>query len=700
MRKHLFFYLYSIVAKKMYFCVKFASMRFILAFVLLFSVTCFAQVRKSGQKIKSGNTLNTNRVGTANSVDRFSSVNLSDNDSLKIKKIITKAGDTVAPISDYKIFNEIKGASAFDTILNLKKQYAFNYLREDTFEMLQFNNDGQTFQSLNPNALNVNNIINIGFNARRFSYLNKEDISYYSVPTPASELFYRSVTGKGQNLDALITINTSEQFNVFLGYRGLRSQGKYVNQLTSNGNFRIGSSFFTKNKRYQFKNHITFQDISNEENGGLVFTNNFESSNEPFNNRENLRVQTADAKTLFKGLRGYFDHSFQFNKSENNKALLRHQFTYEYFSNVYQQGNSQPFLDREPYYGETFAFGIYDKVRHTRLENSFDLAFDSKAIGLFAVSAGIYNFSHRYESIVFDENSNKIPNQLKDDIITLGGSYMLNKEYVVADAYFKQSVVGRSLTDLKINAAFNLNESYGIEATYQLESKIPDYTYRFFQSGYIGLNWLNDFSNEKYSTLNAKVSSPFINLEGTYQLITDKLYFSNNATAVDVNGRFTQLLVTPKQYGKVINYFMVKAQKEFTFGKWGLDNTIMFQQVVQDDNVLNVPQIVTRNTVYFQDYAFKKALFFQTGFIFNYFTKYYANEYHPVLGDFVVQDQIKVGNFPMFDFFLNVKIKTAQIYINVDHFNSMLTGYNYYNTPTYPYRDLTFRLGMKWNFFN
>ena len=72
----------------MYFCVKFASMRFILAFMLLFSVTCFAQVRKSGQKIKSGNTLNTTRVGTANSVDRFSSVNLSDNDSLKVKKII------------------------------------------------------------------------------------------------------------------------------------------------------------------------------------------------------------------------------------------------------------------------------------------------------------------------------------------------------------------------------------------------------------------------------------------------------------------------------------------------------------------------------------------------------------------------------------------------------------------------------------
>ena len=565
---------------------------------------------------------------------------------------------------------------------------------------MSFNNDGQTYQVLDPNFVDVQNIINVGFNARRFSYLNKEDINYYSVPTPASELFYRSVTGKGQNLDALITMNVSEQFNVFVGYRGLRSQGKYVNQLTSNGNFRIGSSYFTKNKRYQFKNHITFQDISNDENGGLVFTNHFETSDEPYNNRENLRVQFSDANTLFKGLRGYFDHSFQFNKSESNKALIRHQFTYEYFSNIFRQYNVTPFVNTPPYFGDAFATSIYDKVRHKRFENTIDLAFDSKTIGLFSVGAGVYNFSHTYNAIVFDAENNKIPNQLQDDIVTLGGSYVLNKEKIIADASFKQSVIGRSLTDLNINAAFNLNDKFGIEASYHLQSKIPNYTYQFFQSGYIGLNWFNDFANEKYSTLNAKIITPIIDIEGTYQIISDKLYFANNATTLNENGRYAQLLVSPQQYTKSINYFMLKAQKEFTFNKWGIDNTIMFQQVVQDNDILNVPQIVTRNTVYFQDYVFNKALFFQTGITFNYFTKYYANEYHAVLGDFVVQNQVKIGNFPMFDFFLNAKIKTAQIYINVEHFNSKFTGYNYYNTPTQPYRDLTFRLGIKWNFFN
>ncbi|HLV51206.1 MAG TPA: putative porin, partial [Flavobacterium sp.] len=652
----------------MYFCVKFAFMRLLVLVFLLFSGVCFAQIKKTDRKIDRNIPVSSQRARTDRAVDRFSAMDMMSQDSLNVNKIVTAAGDTVAPISEYKIFNEYKGASVFDTILNIQKQYRQNYLRKDLFGVLGFSNDGQTYQALEPNFLQIRNVINMGFSARRFSYLNKEDINYYRVPTPASELFYRSVTGKGQSLDALITINTSEQFNVFIGYRGMRSQGKYVNQLTSNGNFRIGSSYFTKNKRYHIKNHITVQDIYNDENGGLFDTRQFDFSEDPYNNRQQITAQTDDSKTTFKGVRAYLDHSFQFNKSEQNKALLRHQFTYEYFSNRFQQGDYNPFNFTNPsdtYFGTAFSTNIDDKVYYKRLENEFDLAFDSSKMGLFSVTAGFYNLNYEYNSIIFDDAQQRIPNFLKDDIITLGGSYFLNKEKYTANIAFKQSVVGRALTDLKINAVFNLNENYGLQGSFRLESKIPDYTYQLFQSDYTHFNWHNDFSNEKYSTLNAVLKTPWIQVSGTYQLITDKLYFSNDTNETDANGRPLQLLVSPKQYNKIINYFSIKAAKEFRYRKWSLDNTIMFQQVAQEDAVLNVPQIVTRNTLYYSDYVFNKALYLQTGVVFNYFTKYYANEYHPVIGDFIVQDQIKIGNFPMFDFFLNAKVKTAQFYINI-----------------------------------
>jgi hypothetical protein len=139
--------------------------------------------------------------------------------------------------------------------------------------------------------------------------------------------------------------------------------------------------------------------------------------------------------------------------------------------------------------------------------------------------------------------------------------------------------------------------------------------------------------------------------------------------------------------------------KEFKYGKFALDNTVMYQKVLNGDNIINVPQVITRNTLYFADHLFKKALFLQTGVILNYFTTYNMNAYDPLLAEFYVQNETELGNFPRLDFFINAKIRQTRIYLKAEHFNSSFTGYNYYSAPTYPYRDFTVRFGLVWNFF-
>jgi hypothetical protein len=171
------------------------------------------------------------------------------------------------------------------------------------------------------------------------------------------------------------------------------------------------------------------------------------------------------------------------------------------------------------------------------------------------------------------------------------------------------------------------------------------------------------------------------------------LFFANETNDI------ANLQVKPFQYANTINYLSVKASKEIRVGKFALDNTILYQAVDQADDVLNVPQIVTRNTLYFTDYVFKNAMEIQTGIIFNYFTEYYANDYNPLLGEFYVQNQTKIGNFPMLDFFINAKVKQTRIFLKAEHFNSAMTGYNFYSAPNYPYRDFLVRFGLVWNFF-
>jgi hypothetical protein len=176
--------------------------------------------------------------------------------------------------------------------------------------------------------------------------------------------------------------------------------------------------------------------------------------------------------------------------------------------------------------------------------------------------------------------------------------------------------------------------------------------------------------------------------------LDDHLYFSNDAAAAT-----SQQLISPKQYDKTITYLSVKIAREFKWWKLALDNTLLYQEVDQKDAILNVPKIVTRNSLYFTDYFFKKALYLQTGFTVNYFTKFYVNDYNPVLTESFVQNDKKVGAFPMVDFFVNARIRQTRIFLKAEHFNSKMTGNTFYTAPNYPYRDFMIRFGLVWNFF-
>ena len=102
-----------------------------------------------------------------------------------------------------------------------------------------------------------------GADAKHFNYMDVDDINYYHVPTPLTELCIKLAFEQGHVLDALFTVNTSRQFNFSIAYKGMRSLGKYQHILSSTGNFRFTTNYKTKNNRYNVRTHIVMQDILN-----------------------------------------------------------------------------------------------------------------------------------------------------------------------------------------------------------------------------------------------------------------------------------------------------------------------------------------------------------------------------------------------------------------------------------------------------
>ncbi|MGK7368999.1 MAG: putative porin, partial [Candidatus Halalkalibacterium sp. M3_1C_030] len=158
-------------------------------------------------------------------------------------------------------------------------------------------------------------------------------------------------------------------------------------------------------------------------------------------------------------------------------------------------------------------------------------------------------------------------------------------------------------------------------------------------------------------------------------------------------------LVNSFQAAETINYFKVKVNKEIRYGKLALDNTVAYQKVTDGSTFLNVPELITRNTLYYTDRWFKNALFVQTGLSFKYFTAYSMNGYDPVLAEFYVQNDEQLGAFPLIDLFFNMKVQQTRIFFIAEHVNSLVSANDYFSAPGYPYRDFTLRFGLVWNFF-
>lgn len=651
-------------------------------FFVLISVACFSQTKKRYEVKPQGNNGN-QTTGNVNA-------------NRKPGSTASTVNDTVATIDMYKIISIDRDTTLVDTSLTIQREYAVNYLRRDNFGLLSFANEGHTYNILDYGLIDHTPFPEFGFRAKHFAYMDVNDIKYYNVATPFTDLFYRSVMQQGQILDASVTLNTSENLNFAVGYKGLRSLGRYINELSSNGNFRLITSYHTKNKRYILNAHFAAQDFTNQENGGITEPELFESGEDPYTNRERLNVYFRDATSILKGNRYFFDHTFRLSKDNPNSIVLHHRFNYEHKFFEYTQNTANA------RFGDSYTASINNKTRYNRMYNMLGAAYSSEKLGTIEFYVEDFNYNYFYRSVILDGNGDvAIPNTFNDRINTYGAKYTYRRNKLNGSVLVSNSITDQSLTNIDIKAGYQLTDDILLTARYQNMNKLPNVNFNLYQSGYVNYNWRNNFSNEKINNLEVEAKTKWLNASVQYTILNDHLYFKDTFVHQAIQEQdLDTLLVRPFQYNKTINYLSVKANKEFKFWKLALDNTVLYQKVGQDENVLNVPEFVTRNTLYYSNHFFKKALYIQTGFTFQYFTSYYGNDYNPLIGEFYTQDKRKIGDYPLIDFFLNAKIRQFRVFLKAEHFNSAWTGYDFYAAPNSPYRDFSFRFGVIWDFFS
>ncbi|MBU3010395.1 putative porin [Polaribacter vadi] len=594
--------------------------------------------------------------------------------------------------TDYKIFSHKRDTSYIDTTLTLQKEYKFNYLRKDNFELLEFHNQGQTFNNLGYSFDNVSQFPDIGFSAKQFSYLDVEDIKYYEVPTPTTEILYRTGLQQGQVVDALFTLNFSKRLNVSLSYKGLRSLGEYRQSLVSNGNFRGAFHYRTKENQYEIRGHLTSQDFFHEESGGLTADalDYFVTEDPDFTQRSRLDVNLEDAESQFDGTRVYVEHSYKILSSKdtiNDKDFTNlkvgHVFTSE---NKFYSFN-QTSTTTDIFGSANASDATNNEAKSSITNNELNLEFNSKyVLGKFKAKANLINYSYGYDTILNTSSSiNKL--KLEGSAISVGADWnaRIKNFQLNADAALTPGSGRLSGSHLQGEAVYLKDSLFGLKGSLLLSSKSPNFNTLLHQSKYDDYNWQNDFSNVNTRDLGFAFTSKLINANLNFTNIDNYTYFDESNL--------------PQQYGSQITYLKVKANREFKFWKLGLDNTVMYQNVTSGAEVFRVPEFVTRNTLYYTDEWFKgKPMLVNIGVTFKYFTKYNANAYNPLLAEFTLQNTDEIG-YPTFDVFFNARVRRTRIYFKIDNVTSSFSEKNYFSAPNYPYRDFTIRFGLVWNWF-
>ena len=641
-------------------------------------------------------------------------------------------------IKDYKLLFLDGSEKTVDTSLSLEREYSFNFLRKDYFEILTFPNMGEAFNKLGYNFHDQPFTPQMGARVKHFSYFEKEDVPYYEVPSAYTELFFKSTFQQGQFLDTSLAINTSPKFNIAVSFRGFRSLGKYLASLGRSRQFRISSQYQTYNQKYRLRLHQTTQSLENQVNGGLNRDSVYFFENAPnyvladekgqaildengnqqivfydgFLDRNRLDTQ-INADNLLEGKRYFMEHKYQMIPV--SKDTTAYKMSIGYSISLEKKNYKYDHRFANTYFYGKYDTNISDSTSFDNLENKLFLQFNNKSLGKLK-----FSFYH----IKWDYNLGQDDYE-KDTLL----SKSISANQLAAQVNWQKEIFGTSsrimayqsiknnyaTRSIKIETEKDISNKTNVMATFNYRSQPLNFNFYLFQSDFKKYNWENpDLSNQDFSSLSFGLShKKFGSIRGEWNLINNFTFFNNTTPEFDLNRKFS---VEVFQLANRLDYFKARMDQRFDFGKFTLANNIQFQKVNQkgdpqgtiDDPVaLNVPKWLLRSTFMLTSSIFNKALFFQSGVTLVYFTDYFADQYNPLLAEFVTQNSTSIGNYPRVDFFFNAKIQSSRIFIKLENISAPIkhlinidAPYNYYSSPFVPYRDFSVRFGLIWNFFD
>lgn len=539
--------------------------------------------------------------------------------------------------------------------------------------------------------VNPNPGLDFGFHSYDHVKFHPNQTLFYNVRAPFTEIYYALGPKEEEILTVLHTQNINSNINAGFNYQVGGTGGNYARQLSKRLSFKGFTSIDSKNKRYHLNAQAIWNQLNNDQSGGITEDSLFEDGENitKLNIPVKLGTATSSENQQVYVLNQRFDFG-KFTVIQLDDSLTKTEFDgtlRAYHSALFERGAlyfSDLPLDTGYYPAIYIDSAKTDNhVHQLVLRNTIGLvSLDLNSVKRNKFNGGFAGIHEYIEYNRFDKDTFVSNSMVK--------GFISNSKY--ARLYWRvggdYTMEGINMDDYRMELKvtyWNRKRTQSLDYCLAMQERAPSMVHYAYEGNHY--RWKNQFQKHGATTISLKY--------------TFKKHHAQVGVKTDILEKYIyyDYQALPQQDSNRINIYSIHLVKDFNWKHFVFKSRFQYQ-VIPDSSVLKIPEIVTSHSAYYHNFLFKKALYMQVGLDLLFNSSYYALSYAPSTQQFYLQSEKKVGNYPYLDFFVNFKINQAKIFIKASHINQGFTGNSYYAIPHYPRNDRALIVGLSWRFFD
>ncbi len=555
--------------------------------------------------------------------------------------------------------------------LNVEEINQFHINQSDRFGQFSLSNEGAAIQQM----IFAPTSDRLGFKSNGYqAYIRNNKNFPFSRYDRFTRVSYMPANDEGQFISAYHS-QQFKQLSFAIDYSKIISQGFFINQNTRHASTSIMVKYHPEKSRYSAKAYARYNTISALENGGLASDSLY--VNEAFNNEKVYPVRLSNAKIEQWNTSLNLEQYYDLRKSTPfaNYSYLSLRSNYQSQEELYTDGDPDFQANVEGTILDNYYPNIldpnqtYDSIGFQTFGHQLDWNYGIKALMDAKIGYGFQwdNFTTGFKR----ENQDRRALSLDIDVLKSLVKFKLKSEH---------SNLFNDRRDSWLLASQIVKD---FEVGYEVKERFPELVMRSYVGNH--LEWINDFKTTEAHAIYALVKDKKrkFSIRANYYKLYNWIYYNSVAL--------------PEQADEVQDLIQVQVSKNFKVGNWHSTVQAVWQNTESD--VLRVPDWLTRIRLYYQDVIFGKNDL-QVGAQVNYFSAYRAPSYMAATSVFYIGEEKEVGDYPMVDLFLNVRVKSLKAFLRYENINGLFSDRDVFVAPHYTWKEPRVKFGLTWNFYD